>query len=198
MMKEFNIKFELPYIETNVFRQKHYNILLSLIGNSRLNSYMHYDGPGIITFDNEDVQHTNPTITLMEKYNRLKTNCLVYSLPENISNMNYYDKLFIYYSSGNKESYYGYVLYNTKNGKNTHKYFIDDDYNNLTQCLNKTFIQMYNTTLYDYYIKKNDALKCRKGLTRKDCPTITDHANMMNERKMRVYEFVKKNLTHFN
>ena len=70
---------------------------------------MHYDGPGIITFDNEDVQHTNPTITLMEKYNRLKTNCLVYSLPENISNMNYYDKLFIYYSSGNKESYYGYV-----------------------------------------------------------------------------------------
>ena len=159
---------------------------------------MHNDSPGIITYDNEDVQHTNPTITLMEKYNRLKTNCLVYSLPENTSNMNYYDKLFIYYSSGNKESYYGYVLYNTKNGKNTHKYFIDDDYNNLTQCLNKTFIQMYNTTLYDYYIKKNDALKCRKGLTRKDCPTITDHANMMNERKMRVYEFVKKNLTHFN
>ena len=57
---------------------------------------------------------------------------------------------------------------------------------------------MYNKTLYDYYIKKNDALKCRKGLTRKDCPTITDYANMMNERKMRVYEFVKKNLTHFN
>ena len=98
-MEVFNIKFNMPYIETDVIKQKHYGILLSTIGNSRLINYMHYDGPGLITFNEDDIQHNNPIVTLMDKYNRLKTNCLVYSLTENTSNMGYYDKLFISYIS---------------------------------------------------------------------------------------------------
>ena len=101
-MEVFNIKFNMPYIETDVIKQKHYGILLSTIGNARLIKYMHYDGPGIITFNEDDIQHNNPIVTLMDKYNRLKTNCLVYSLTENTSNMGYYDKLFIYYRVGIK------------------------------------------------------------------------------------------------
>ena len=193
-MEVFNIKFNMPYIETDVIKQKHYGILLSTIGNSRLINYMHYDGPGLITFNEDDIQHNNPIVTLMDKYNRLKTNCLVYSLTENTSNMGYYDKLFIYYSVGTKFSYYGYVLFNTKTNKNEHIYFIDDNYNDLTRCLNQSFNHMYDKTLFEYYGKKYDAVKCRHGLTLQNCPTIIDYKSMMKERKNRIYEFVRRKL----
>ena len=193
-MEVFNIKFNMPYIETDVIKQKHYGILLSTIGNSRLIKYMHYDGPGIITFNEDDIQHNNPIVTTMDKYNRLKTNCLVYSLTENTSNMGYYDKLFIYYSVGTKFSYYGYVLFNTKTNKNEHIYFIDDNYNDLTRCLNQSFNHMYDKTLFEYYGKKYDAIKGRHGLTVQDCPTITDYESMMKERENRIYEFTRRKL----
>lgn len=193
-MEVFNIKFNMPYIEADVFKQKHYGILLATIGNSRLSEYMHFDGPGLITFNEDDRQHNNPIVTLMDKYNRLKTNCLVYSLPENTSNMGYYDKLFIYYSAGSKISYYGYVLFNTKTNKNEHIYFIDDDYNDLTRCLNQSFNRMYDETLYAYYGKKYDAVKGRRGLTMQDCPSIKDYEEMMAERKNRVYEFARREI----
>ena len=54
-MEVFNIKFNMPYIETDVIKQKHYGILLSTIVNSRLINYMHYDGPGLITFNEDDI-----------------------------------------------------------------------------------------------------------------------------------------------
>lgn len=193
-MESYNIKFNMPYIEADTLKQKHYSILLSLIGNSRLQEFMKFDGPGLITFAEDDTKHWNPIVTRMEKYNRLKTNCLIYTLPENPNNMGYYDKLFIYWTAGSKISYYGYVMYNTNTGKNEHIYFIDDNYNDLTRCLNQSFNALFNKELFAYYAKKYDAVKGRRGLTLQDCPSIKDYENVCNEMKNRVYEFAKRKI----
>jgi len=186
-MEVYNIKFSMPYIEADVFKQKHYDILLSLIGNSRLAENMHYDGPGLMTFAVNDSQHNNPIVTPMDKYNRLKTNCLIFSLPSNNRNMGYYDKLFIYYSAGVKIAQYGYVLFNTETNKCQHIYFIDDDYNDLLRCLNQTFNRLSDESLFAFYSKKYDAIQGRNGFTIDDAPRAADYETMINERKNRAY-----------
>lgn len=196
-MESFNIKFEMPYIGTDTLKQKHYSVLTSTIGCSRLREYMKFEGPGLISFSDDDTKHWHPMVTSMDKYNRLKTNCLIYSLPENPSNMGYFDKLVIYYSAGSKISYYGYVLYDTKTDKSEHIYFIEDNYNDLLRCLNQTFNRLYDKTLYDHYGKKYDALKSRHGLTINDVPTIKDYEDIITERKNRVYDFMNRKIqTH--
>lgn len=193
-MEEFNIEFNMPYIGVDTLKQKHYLVLTSTIGCSRLREYMKFEGPGLIVFADDDIKHCHPTVTLMDKYNRLKTNCLIYSLPENSSNMNYFDKLVIYYSAGSKISYYGYVLYNTKTGKSEHIYFVEDNYNDLLRCLNQTFNRLFDKTLYDYYGKKYDALKGRNGLTIIDIPTVKDYEDITTERKNRIYDFMRREI----
>lgn len=193
-MESFNIKFEMPYIGTDTLKQKHYSVLITMIGNSRLRECMKFEGPGLISFEDDDTKHWHPIVTLMDKYNRLKTNCLIYSLPENPSNMGYFDKLVIYYSTGSKISYYGYVLYDTKTDKSEHIYFIEDNYNDLLRCLNQTFNRLYDKTLYDHYGKKYDSLKSRHGLTINDVPVIKDYEDIITERKNRVYDFMNRKI----
>ena len=194
----YNIEFSMPYIETDTIKQKHYYILLQLINNSRLSEFMKFEGPGLIVFDEDDKKHWHPHVSLMDKYNRLKTNCLVFSLSENPNNMGYYDKLFLYYSTGSKISYYGYVMYDSKTNKSNHIYFIEDNYNDLTRCLNQSFIRMFDNTLYDYYAKKYDSVKSRRGLTIEDCPSIKEYEDMIEERKGRVYDFIRRRIVQNN
>lgn len=177
-MKDYKLHFDMPYISPDNFKQKHYNILTATIAGSRLREYMSLEGSAHISFNSSDIQQTSPIVTVLDKFSKMKSNCIVYNLSENMSNQNYYDKLFIYQTIGNKHSYYGYILYNSKLNKCTHIYFLEYDDNNLLSSLNKNFSTMYRREIYEHYSKKNDAIKHKNGLGLNDIQTIKDYNDM--------------------
>lgn len=188
MMKTYNLEFNMPYIDVDNFKQKPMSILISMITNSRLGEHMVFEGTGNITFESKDVKHYKPIVTVLDKYNRLKSNCLVFHLPITTCNRRYFDKLVIYYTAGSKIPSYGYVLHNSKTGKSAHIYCLDYDNINLLKCLNQTFNTLYNREIYDYYTKKNDAIKGRHGLTPADCPTVIEYNDIIHRMELRPYE----------
>lgn len=172
-----NLEFSLYYLDVNNIKQKHYGTISNLIGMSRLRKYMTLNSPGHLYFEEDDYKHRYPKIEKLAQYNRNKVNCMIYDLPYNAKNDEFYDKMFIYYSDS-KTPYYGYLAYNTNTGKCLHRYLITGDYNELTRVLNEFFESLFNSDKYIFYGKKYDACKKRNGLTLDDCPTVVDYELM--------------------
>lgn len=187
-----NLEFNLYYLDVNNIKQKHYLILSNLIRMSHLGEYMVLNGPGHLYFEEDDHKHRYPKIEKLEQFNRNKVNCMIYDLPYNAKNDEFYDKMFIYYSDS-KTPYYGYLAYNQTTGKCVHRYLINGDYNDLTRVLNDFFETLFNSDIYEYYSKKYDALKNRNGLTSNDCPTVKDYEAMKKRKDERIEKYSKIN-----
>ena len=192
---EYKFEFQRWFFDTDNFKQKQVDNILGIINGGRLLEFMKFVGYGNITYAPEDHGHRYPTITELDKFNRLKSNCMIFDLTYNTYNNGKFDKCFIYQSNGRQIGNYGFVFYNTETGKLWHKYFIDYSFDGLCQALTKSFHAMLRDEVWlNYYGKKYDAVKKRNGLTLKDCPTIKDYERCLENLNKR-YEIGKPKFT---
>lgn len=181
----YNINLKVNYEHFDVFKQKNMLVLQNLFGYSRLGEFIRFNSYGIIT--PLDHKNCNVNIELSDKYNRLKTNCLIYDLTFNKYNQNKFDKLFIYYEVMTRETtWYSYILYNSETGALKHYYYLQYMDDKLCQDILKNLINLKNDKLWDFYRKK--AISTKNQNT-KEVPTIGEYNNMKNYYK----EFIKLN-----
>lgn len=183
-MKEYNLEFSVYYINTDNFKQKNAEILISTFANSRIHEHLSFAGYANIEFSDDDRKHRYPHITELEKFARSKTNCLVFNMHKSGHN-DKFDKCFIYRSNNHREPTYGYVFYNTETGEMNHVWGVTEAYDALCIRITQTLNLMINTPLYDFYSKKFDAAKERNGLTKKDIPNLGDYNKMLEELEQR-------------
>lgn len=173
----YEITLNFYYQTFDSFKQKGALILQSLFAGGRMIDYAKFHGYGLITTNGHKADKI--TIEDTDKFNRLKTNCLIYNLTYNKYNPGKFDKLFIYRTNMSKDNaFYGYILYNTETGKTTNVYNIENMDDKLYQYIYRAIINLSNDKLWDHYSKKYDCLKNRNGLTLKDIPVHKDWEEM--------------------
>ena len=173
----YEITLNFYYQTFDSFKQKGALILQGLFAGGRMIDYAKFHGYGLITTNGHKADKI--TIEDTDKFNRLKTNCLIYDLTYNKYNPGKFDKLFIYRTNMSKDNaFYGYILYNTETGKMTNVYNIEYMDDKVYQYIYRSIIHLSDDKLWNHYSKKYDCLKKRNGLTLKDIPTRKDWIEM--------------------
>jgi hypothetical protein len=184
MTYEINLNFYYQTFDT--FKQKSSLILQSLFAGGRMIDYAKFHGYGLITTNG----HKADIITIedTDKFNRAKTNCIIYNLTYNKWNPGKFDKLFIYRTNMSKDNaFYGFILYNTETNKMTNVYNIEYSDDRLYQYIYRSIIGLVNKELFEHYSKKYDCLKGRNGLSLKNIPVHKDWEKM----KQHYEDFIK-------
>jgi len=179
----YELNLAINYQEFDNFKQKGALILQGLFSSGRMIDYAKFSSYAIITSLNE--KNNKISVEEQERFNRAKTNCLIYDLTYNKWNPGKYNKLFIYYSITSRDTgWYGYVLYNTETGKTFNKYCIDYSDDKLYQYIYRNLIDLINDKKWEYFSCRYDALK-KNDL--KNIKTIKDY----NEMKEYYNNFIK-------
>lgn len=150
-MNSYEIELNVPYVYFNNFKQKQTYNIQQVIGGSRLNFYMKFTGFGLITETKVGPAFKNIKIEKQEKFNRIRTNCMIFDLIENDVNKGYYDKCFIYSDNSGKSGFYGYILYNTTTGRTDHVYNINKESIDICKRLKKSFLLQIHHDKYKPY-----------------------------------------------
>ena len=173
----YEITLDFYYQTFDSFKQKSCLILQGLFANGRMIDYAKFHGYGIITTNCKKADKI--AIEELNKFVRSKTNCIIYDLTYNKYNPGTYDKLFIYKSDMSRDNaFYGYILYNTETHKMVNKYILDYMDDKLYQYIYMSIVSLPDIVKFNHYGKRYDAVKNRKGLTVKDCPTRSDYEKM--------------------
>lgn len=173
----YEITLDFYYQTFDSFKQKSCLILQGLFANGRMIDYAKFHGYGIITTNCKKADKI--AIEELNKFVRSKTNCIIYDLTYNKYNPGIYDKLFIYKSDMSRDNaFYGYILYNTETHKMVNKYILDYMDDKLYQYIYMSIVSLPDIVKFNHYGKRYDAVKNRKGLTVKDCPTRSDYEKM--------------------
>ena len=192
MQEEYHLKLELNHLNITKFKEKDVYILTQTINGSRLGiNHLKFLSYGYISFNEDDKRLNNAIVTPVDKFNRLKVNCVIFDMPFNPQNDGYYDKLFIFSDSAHEE-YYNYVMYNSETGKQIHKFLIDKQIDILLQTLTREFHTLYNADIYDFYLKKGKAIdKMRKQHSNysKDVPGIVEWKQMIDKHNAKVGKY---------
>lgn len=154
-MTTYNLTFDVPHVTCENFKEKHVYMLNRNIEEGRLGMLMKFSSNANISFAENDNQHLHPIITEQDKFNRVRTNCLIYDLTNNEYNPGYYDKLFVYHSLTKKNGWFGYIFYNTITGKQLHKYYVDLTDCGLITTLHKSFRLMLEQQTVDFMKENN-------------------------------------------
>lgn len=178
-MCDYKLKFIMCYLTADNFREKSARSLMCAFSQSRVNSFMSFDTFARIDFAEDDHKHEQPLVTRFDKFNRSRTNCLIYNLHETIYNRNEFDKCFIYRSNGYRDSSYGFVFLNTKTGKTKHIFGIEELPDAICVKLAQVFNSMLHTPIIDFYSRKWDAVKNRNGLKVCDTPPESEYCKMI-------------------
>ena len=141
---QLKTEFVHCYFNCDTFKQKDIDYLLKLVGTTRLRDYLTFDGYGSITFAEEDTARRFPIINTTDElgnkleWNRKTTNCLVFNMPRTGKNTRY-DKLFLYHTNSHNSNgvWYGWLAWDNKNKKCSHRFFIQHDPQELMQALNR-------------------------------------------------------------
>lgn len=173
----YEIELNFYYQTFDPFKQKASLILQSLFANGRMIDYARFNGYGLINIESRKADKI--IIEETDKFNRAKTNCIIYDLTYNKWNPGKYNKLFIYRTNMSRDNaFYGYILYNTETGKMINIYNIDYADDKLYQYIYRSIINLSKDKLWDHYSKQYDAVHGRYGLTLEDCPTYKDWKEM--------------------
>ena len=173
----YEITLNFYYQTFDSFKQKGALILQGLFAGGRMIDYAKFHGYGLITTNGHKADKI--TIEDTDKFNRLKTNCLIYDLTYNKYNPGKFDKLFIYRTNMSKDNaFYGYILYNTETGKMTNVYNIEYMDDKVYQYVYRSIVNLPNDKLWNHYSKKYDCLKGRDGLSLKEIPVLKDWKEM--------------------
>lgn len=135
---EYTLKFEMPYINCDNFKEKDLVNLLGVITGTRINEQIENYTYGNIRFEQDDKQHWKPIASELDVFSRSKTNCIIF----NVKNSNKYSKLFVYQTLNRENPYYGIVGLKKEidiNGNNptVHIYNLELDYSALVITMNR-------------------------------------------------------------
>ena len=173
----YDITLNFYYQTFDSFKQKNALLIQNLFANGRMIDYAKFYSYGFIEAENHKAEKIH--IEEMDKFNRLKTNCIIFDLTYNKYNPNKFNKLFIYRSTISKDNgYYGYILYNTETNKSINVYNVENTDDKLYQYIYRSIINLPNDKLWNHYSKKYDSIKRRNGLDVKDIPTIGEWREM--------------------
>lgn len=121
---EYTLKFEMPYINCDNYKEKDLINLTGVINGTRIGDLINSYTYANITFADSDKQHKYPIVTELDGFVRSKTNCIIFDVKDKQN----YDKLFVYQSLNRENPYYGIVGLKTEDGKPVHIYFLELDY----------------------------------------------------------------------
>ena len=179
----YELNLAINYQTFDNFKQKGALILRGLFSGGRMIDHAVFSSYGIITSLND--RRNKISVEKQDRFNRAKTNCLIYDLKYNKYNPGKYNKLFIYYSITSRDTgWYGYVLYNTETGKTFNKYCVEYTDDKLYQYIYRSIINLAEDKKWEYFSKRFDALK-NKDL--KNVKTVKDYQEMKE-----YYEIFKK------
>ena len=85
MEKTYSYTFNkmYPHVETSVLKQKDVISILTMIRCGRLKNLIEFEGYGVCEYDEDDNQLIHPHVMMTDKFNRLRTNVLVYNVFDN-------------------------------------------------------------------------------------------------------------------
>lgn len=189
------LEFSLLYLDISPFQEKQFMILRNTLLNSRLGKYMKFLNYGSISFDENDTKHQFPKVTYLDSFKRGKTHCMVFDLYYNSNNNGKYDKLIIYTTMTTRDGYYGYVFYNSKEGKSSHRFMLDFLADAVATSLNRDFNLMLNTVIVDWYLNKAQSIEAAKTDNTVHVPNIIDYENMKQEYHNRMLIGFPENVT---
>ena len=156
MEKEFDYTFKkmYPYVETSVLKQKEVICINNIIAAGRLRHFIKFVGYGVCEYDEDDKQLINTHVVMADKFNRLRTNVMVFDVFNNDWTNGVYDKLFIFKTACPKEHTLNIVFHNTKTGNSMHHPEIEFAYDILVHDIMKVFNTLHKQEILDFY-KKN-------------------------------------------
>ena len=156
MEKEFDYTFKkmYPYVETSVLKQKEVICIDNIIRTGRLRHLVKFIGYGVCEYDEDDKQMINAHVTMTDKFNRLRTNVIVFDVFNNGWSIGIYDKLFIFKTAWPKEPTLNIVFHNTKTGKSMHHPEIEFAYDILAQDIMKALNTCHTQEIFDFHRKK--------------------------------------------
>ena len=156
MEKEFDYTFKkmYPYVETSVLKQKEVICINNIIAAGRLRHFIKFVGYGVCEYDEDDKQLINTHVVMTDKFNRLRTNVMVFDVFNNDWTNGVYDKLFIFKTAWPKEHTLNIVFHNTKTGKSMHHPEIEFAYDILVHDIMKVFNTLHKQEILDFHKKK--------------------------------------------
>ena len=156
MEKEFDYTFKkmYPYVETSVLKQKEVICINNIIATGRLRHFIKFVGYGVCEYDEDDKQLINTHVVMADKFNRLRTNVMVFDVFNNDWTNGVYDKLFIFKTSWPKEQTLNIVFHNTKTGNSMHHPEIEFAYDVLVHDIMKVFNTLHKQEILDFHKKK--------------------------------------------
>ena len=156
MEKEFDYTFKkmYPYVETSVLKQKEVICINNIIAAGRLRHFIKFVGYGVCEYDEDDKQLINTHVVMADKFNRLRTNVMVFDVFNNDWTNGVYDKLFIFKTAWPKEHTLNIVFHNTKTGISMHNQEIEFEYDILVHDIMKVFNTLHKQEILDFYKKK--------------------------------------------
>ena len=156
MEKVFDYTFKkmYPYVETSVLKQKEVICINNIIATGRLRHFIKFVGYGVCEYDEDDKQLINTHVVMADKFNRLRTNVMVFDVFNNDWTNGVYDKLFIFKTSWPKEQTLNIVFHNTKTGNSMHHPEIEFAYDILVHDIMKVFNTLHKQEILDFHKKK--------------------------------------------
>lgn len=156
MEKEFDYTFKkmYPYVETSVLKQKEVICINNIIATGRLRHFIKFVGYGVCEYDEDDKQLINTHVVMADKFNRLRTNVMVFDVFNNDWTNGVYDKLFIFKTAWPKEQTLNIVFHNTKTGNSMHHPEIEFAYDILVHDIMKVFNTLHKQEILDFHKKK--------------------------------------------
>ena len=156
MEKGFDYTFKkmYPYVETSVLKQKEVICINNIIAAGRLRHFIKFIGYGVCEYDDDDKQLINTHVVMADKFNRLRTNVMVFDVFNNDWTNGVYDKLFIFKTAWPKEQTLNIVFHNTKTGNSMHHPEIEFAYDILVHDIMKVFNTLHKHEILDFYKKK--------------------------------------------
>ena len=156
MEKEFDYTFKkmYPYVETSVLKQKEVICINNIIAAGRLRHFIKFVGYGVCEYDEDDKQLINTHVVMADKFNRLRTNVMVFDVFNNDWTNGVYDKLFIFKTAWPKEHTLNIVFHNTKTGISMHHPEIEFAYDILVHDIMKVFNTLHKREILDFHKKK--------------------------------------------
>ena len=156
MEKEFDYTFKkmYPYVETSVLKQKEVICINNIIAAGQLRHFLKFVGYGVCEYDEDDKQLINTHVVMADKFNRLRTNVMVFDVFNNDWTNGVYDKLFIFKTAWAKEQTLNIVFHNTKTGNSMHHPEIEFAYDTLVHDIMKVFNTLHKQEILDFHKKK--------------------------------------------
>ena len=166
MEKEFDYTFKkmYPYVETSVLKQKEVICINNIIAAGRLRHFIKFVGYGVCEYDEDDKQLINTHVVMADKFNRLRTNVMVFDVFNNDWTNGVYDKLFIFKTAWPKEQTLNIVFHNTTTGNSMHHPEIEFAYDILVHDIMKVFNTLHKQEILDFYKKKLEDSKNDKWI----------------------------------